>query len=267
MVGSEAAETTMKTIFKAIARVLKRQPGFTLVELVVVIAIMGVMAAIAVPMVNDTLGRSKEQAWNTDLALIQGAVEAFHSSPGNERFLGQRQYPIIGRSSTGTLQSWDNSATAATIATTPLNPLRGTKGGEPKWRDGGADGLRTEADLNNEHDSIDGGGSGGYVFKRNLEGTDYVADSRDFLIDFNVLVAAGLMKNVPDSASTDNPGGSSKGSYIWYVDEIGVVNALNTFFPTNGVKDTGLNIGLPATGDDSVNNGGDNRGFQTGVYP
>jgi len=252
-----------------LSKMLKGQKGFTLIELVVVIAIMGVMAAIAVPLVNNNLSRSKERAWATDLALIQSSVDAFFTSPGNARYLGQRQYPIIGRSSTGTLDTWDDSAPAATIATPPLNPLRGIKGGEPKWRDGGADGIRTEEDLNNENDSIDGGGSGWYVFKRSLEGTDYVADSRDFFIDFKVLVAAGLMKKVPNSASTDNPGGSSEGSYIWYVDEIGVVNALNTFFPTNGAKDTGLNIGVTATSvnDAANNNGTDNRGFSAGVYP
>ncbi len=49
----------------------RNQSGFTLVELVVVIAILGVMAAIAVPMVNTFLGSSKEQAYGGDLALIQ----------------------------------------------------------------------------------------------------------------------------------------------------------------------------------------------------
>ena len=42
--------------------VLKGQMGFTLVDLVVDIAILGVLAAITVPMVNNFLGSSKAQA-------------------------------------------------------------------------------------------------------------------------------------------------------------------------------------------------------------
>ena len=46
----------LKTIADNLRRVLKRKRGFTLVEMVTVVAIMGVMAAVAVPMVNNQLG-------------------------------------------------------------------------------------------------------------------------------------------------------------------------------------------------------------------
>ena len=77
------------------------QGGFTLVELVVVIAILGVMAAIAVPMVNNFLGSSKEQAYGADVAIIQASIDAFYTNPNNARFTGRRQFPIIGANKTG----------------------------------------------------------------------------------------------------------------------------------------------------------------------
>lgn len=77
--------------------------GFTLVKRVVVIAILGILAATAVPMVDNFLESSKGQAYSADVATVQAAVNAYYSAPGNTRFLGQRQFPLNAANSTGEL--------------------------------------------------------------------------------------------------------------------------------------------------------------------
>jgi len=217
----------------------KGQKGFTLIELIVVIAILGVMAAIAVPMVNNFLGSSKEQAYIADRETIQAAVSGYFSSPGNERFEGRRQYPIIGASKTGDLVEPDGDGDGQPIAD-PIegNPLRGTQGGKPTWVDQDpSNGSRDSGEeILNDEDTLPTALGWHVVIVRKGE-TDFLVDTRDYFIDFDKLVNAGLLERVPGSASTDNTAtkdaDSPIGSYSWYVDGNGRVQSLLFFFPVS----------------------------------
>ena len=96
----------MKTLLKNISRILKKPRGFTLVEMVTVVAIMGVMAAVAVPMVSTQIGKARDKSYAQDKAMIQMAVDSFFTDTNNSQYQGQRQYPIMGANSGA-----DNSAT------------------------------------------------------------------------------------------------------------------------------------------------------------
>ncbi len=54
----------------------KGEKGFTLIELLIVVAILGVLAAIVIPNVGRFIGRGKTEGAATELASIQSAVFA-----------------------------------------------------------------------------------------------------------------------------------------------------------------------------------------------
>lgn len=55
----------------------RRSPGFTLIELMIVIAIIGILAAIAVPNFNRARAQAKKKACISNMKTIEGAVEVY----------------------------------------------------------------------------------------------------------------------------------------------------------------------------------------------
>ncbi|NQT05878.1 MAG: type II secretion system protein, partial [Dehalococcoidia bacterium] len=58
------------------------EKGFTLIELLIVVAILGVLAAVVIPNVGRFIGRGEEEAGETEFANIQAAVVAMMTDNG-----------------------------------------------------------------------------------------------------------------------------------------------------------------------------------------
>lgn len=68
------------------------QKGFTLIELLIVIAILGVLAAVIIPNVSRFMGAGKEEAAKTELANVQTAVISMMV----DNDLSKLDYPVSG---------------------------------------------------------------------------------------------------------------------------------------------------------------------------
>lgn len=68
-------------------RALKNDKGFTLVELMVVLVIIGILVAIAVPIYNKTQDKAKETACQANLRILNGAAAQYNT----EKALGENE--------------------------------------------------------------------------------------------------------------------------------------------------------------------------------
>jgi general secretion pathway protein G len=88
---------------------LGRAGGFTLIELIVVVAIIGILATIAVPAMKTAPQRAREAALKEDLFTLRSCLDQFHADRGG--------YP----------KSLDEVVSLGYLRSVPVDPVTGSR--------------------------------------------------------------------------------------------------------------------------------------------
>jgi general secretion pathway protein G len=109
---AHAAETRSAAVSALPARKrLRRLRGFTLLELMVVISIIAILLAVAIPMYNQSILRARERVLRSDLLTLNSLID--------EYTLDKQKAP----------QSLDDLRAAGYLDQIPNDPMTG----EPNW--------------------------------------------------------------------------------------------------------------------------------------
>jgi prepilin-type N-terminal cleavage/methylation domain-containing protein len=110
---------------QALRRHHQGEAGFTLVELLVVIVVLGVLAAIVVFSVAGVSNKSQSAACNSDVRAVQSAEEAYYAQNSSYATIAALVTAKLLRAAPSTTNGYTISADATTGAVT-ASPLCST---------------------------------------------------------------------------------------------------------------------------------------------
>lgn len=105
---------------------LKNQGGFTLVEMLIVVAIVAILIAISIPMVNDTLEKARHATDDANFRAAAGLADIKYLSEGEDA-VGTYYYTVTDTSSQGALVEAANAAAATGALQAKCTETTGTR--------------------------------------------------------------------------------------------------------------------------------------------
>jgi type II secretion system protein G len=115
----------------------RRQSGFTLIELLIVIAIIGILAAIAIPNLLNAVQRGKQKRTMSDMRSLATAIEAYA--------IDNSTYPAATTCSAGIY-----TTTSVALTTASFSNLSPTYIAQPPTLDGWGNFLRYGSNVPND---------------------------------------------------------------------------------------------------------------------
>lgn len=103
----------------------RKQSGFTLVELLIVVIILGILAAVVIPQFNTASSEAKESALVSNLATIRQAIELYKVQH-NDSFPPLAEFVVQMTSTTDEAGSTSGTKYGPYIRNSfPTNPING----------------------------------------------------------------------------------------------------------------------------------------------
>ncbi len=118
----------------------RKEGGFTLIEILIVLAVLGILAAVVVPNLTGFLGRSKDRSYEGDKNVLQAAVNAYYTDTLARP--GKPKYPTVnGTSGSASANTYinvthlvsGNYLNAVPQSASTDNPGYASSGGSYSW--------------------------------------------------------------------------------------------------------------------------------------